>query len=86
MINKAQDFISLTKYDEAIEFYHEVAKIFAQIQWKEELPLIDQAIREIGSKKVEKETWKQKTLEEGIQRETASVSYTHLTLPTILLV
>ncbi|MCJ7651184.1 MAG: hypothetical protein MUP85_21455, partial [Candidatus Lokiarchaeota archaeon] len=71
LISKAQDLISLTKYDEAIELYHEVAKIFAQIQWKEELPLINQAIREIGSKKVEKEAWKQKTLEEGIHRETA---------------
>ncbi|MHA1671585.1 MAG: hypothetical protein ACTSV5_13585 [Promethearchaeota archaeon] len=71
IINKAQDLISLTKYDEAIELYHEVAKIFAQIQWKEELPLIEQAIRKIGSKKAEKEAWKQKTLEEGIKRETA---------------
>jgi len=71
LINKAQDLISLTKYDDAIELYHEVAKIFAQIQWKEELPLINQAIREIGSKKAEKEAWKQKTLEEGIKRETA---------------
>ncbi|MHA1373798.1 MAG: hypothetical protein ACTSR7_05850 [Promethearchaeota archaeon] len=71
LINKAQDLISLTKYDEAIELYHEVAKIFAQIQWREELPLINQAIREIGSKKAEKEAWKQKTIEEGIKRETA---------------
>ena len=71
LISKAQDLISLTNYDEAIELYYEVAKIFAQIQWKEELPLIEQAIREIGSKKAEKEAWKQKTLEEGIKRETA---------------
>ena len=71
LISKAQDLISLTKYDEAIELYHEVAKNFAQIQWQEELPLIEQAIKDIRSKKGEKEAWKQKTLEEGIKRENA---------------
>jgi len=71
LISKAQDLISLTNYDEAIELYHEVANIFAQIQWKEELPVIDQAIRDIENKKVEKEEWKRKTLEEGFKRETA---------------
>ena len=71
LLNKAQDFVAITKFDEAIDLYREVAKIFAQIQWKEEIPLIQQSIQEIERKKVEKEEWKQKTMQDAIKRENA---------------
>ena len=71
LLNKAQEFVAITKFDEAIDLYREVAKIFAQIQWKEEIPLIQQSIQEIERKKVEKEEWKQKTMQDAIKRENA---------------
>ena len=71
LLNKAQAFVAITKFDEAIDLYREVAKIFAQIQWKEEIPLIQQSIQEIERKKVEKEEWKQKTMQDAIKRENA---------------
>jgi hypothetical protein len=71
LLNKAQDYLAITKFDEAIDLYRDVAKIFAQIQWKEEIPLIQQSIQEIERKKVEKEEWKQKTMQDAIKRENA---------------
>jgi hypothetical protein len=71
LLNSAQDLVAITKFDEAIDLYREVAKIFAQIQWKEEIPLIQQSIQEIERKKVEKEEWKQKTMQDAIKRENA---------------
>ena len=75
LLNKAQEYISITKFDEAVELYREVTKIFAQIQWKDEIPLIQQSIQEIKRKKVEKEEWKQKTIQDAIKRENASKQF-----------
>ncbi|TFG24778.1 MAG: hypothetical protein EU533_01800, partial [Promethearchaeota archaeon] len=75
LLIKAQEYISITKFDEAIELYREVTKIFAQIQWKDEIPLIQESIQEIKRKKVEKEEWKQKTIQDAIKRETASKQF-----------
>ncbi len=71
LLNKAQDYLAITKFDEAIDLYRDIAKIFAQIQWKEEIALIQQSIQEIERKKVEKEEWKQKTMQDTIKRENA---------------
>ncbi|MHA1641921.1 MAG: hypothetical protein ACTSVX_04235 [Promethearchaeota archaeon] len=69
LLNKAQELVSLTRFDDAIEIYHEVANIFAEIQWQEEIPVIQQAISELEAKKREKEAWKEKTMKEAIRRE-----------------
>ena len=34
LLNKAQEFVAITKFDEAIDLYREVAKIFAAIEQK----------------------------------------------------
>jgi len=69
LIEKAQNFLSLGRFNEAIEAYRNVANIFAQIQWKEEIPIINNAIMEIDIKKKEKELLKQKRIEEGVKKE-----------------
>jgi hypothetical protein len=72
ILEEAQNFLSLGEYDMAIESYRNVSEIFAQIQWVEELPLINQAISDIEIKKKEKELWKQKAFQETIKKETAN--------------
>ena len=70
LLEKAQNFLSFRKFDEALEIYYDVANIFAQIQWTEEIPTIQAAINEIENKKKEKELHKQKILQKAIQKET----------------
>ncbi len=72
ILEEAQNFLSLGEFDMAIESYRNVSEIFAQIQWVEELPLINQAISDIEIKKKEKELWKQKAFQETIKKETAN--------------
>lgn len=68
-LDKAQNFLSLGKFDMAINDYREASKIFAQIGWKEEIPLILESIQKIKVKKKEKEAWKQKAIQQSIQGE-----------------
>jgi len=72
LIENAQYFLSLGKFEESIKNYRDVTSIFAQIQWTDEIPLIQQAIREVEAKKKEKELWKQKTVRETIEKEASS--------------
>ncbi|MHA1283596.1 MAG: hypothetical protein ACTSQP_13945 [Promethearchaeota archaeon] len=74
-LDDAQKLISEGKIDDAIDIYHEVANIFAEIQWTEEIPLIKEAIRELENKKREKELWKQRTMQEALQREAAHQAF-----------
>ncbi|MFX1409223.1 MAG: hypothetical protein ACFFA6_02640 [Promethearchaeota archaeon] len=69
LLDKAQDFLSQGNLDDAIEIYHKVANIFAQIQWKEEIPIIYRAIQDIDNKRKEKELIKQKVLQMEIEKE-----------------
>ncbi|MFX0057733.1 MAG: hypothetical protein ACFE85_04015 [Candidatus Hodarchaeota archaeon] len=68
-IDVAHNYLSLGKFDEAIETYRNVADIFAQIQWINEIPLIKQAIREIEIKQKERELLKQRTMQQAIEKE-----------------
>ena len=70
LLDKAQNFLMLKKFDDALEIYYEVANIFAQIQWQDEIPIIHNAIKEIKAKKEEKELWKQKTIQKLLEEET----------------
>ncbi len=69
MLDEAQNFLSLGKFDLAIEKYREVNVIFAQIQWLEEIPLINQTINQIDSKRKEEEFRKQREFEQIIREE-----------------
>ncbi len=71
LLDKAQKLLSLKNFDEALEIYYNITNIFAQIQWTDEIPIIQNAIKDIKGKKKEKELWKQKTMEKAIEEETA---------------
>ena len=69
ILDDAQNYLSLGKFDIAIEKYREVNGIFAQIQWLEEIPLINQTINEIENKKREEDSRKQKVFQQLIKEE-----------------
>jgi len=69
LIEEAQNFLSLGNFNDAIETYRKVANIFAQIQWREEIPVIHNAILEIEKKRKEKELLNQKRMEDAIKKE-----------------
>ncbi|MFW9947812.1 MAG: hypothetical protein ACFFDX_13390, partial [Candidatus Odinarchaeota archaeon] len=75
LIEKAQNYLSLSRFNEAIEMYRNVANIFAQIQWKEEIPIIHSAIMEIETKKREKELLEQKRIEESVKKELEDLKF-----------
>jgi len=71
LLDNAQEFLSQGKLDEALEIYRIVANSFAEIQWLDEIPLIQEAIDAIEKKKIEKEKWLKKSLEKEMQQEAA---------------
>jgi len=75
LIEKAQNYLSLGRFNEAIETYRTVANIFAQIQWKEEIPIIRNAIMEIETKKKEKELLEQKRIEDGVRKDLENLKF-----------
>ena len=75
LLDKAQNFLTNNKFDEALEIYYNVTNTFAQIQWTDEIPLIQNAIKEIEKKKKEKEIWKRESLQKSIQEETSYQSF-----------
>lgn len=75
LLEKAQDFLSYKKFDDTIQIYHNVANIFAQIQWTEEIPIIQEAIHSIENKKRENELNKQKLLKMAIRKETEEKTF-----------
>ncbi|MFX1452710.1 MAG: hypothetical protein ACFFCM_17865, partial [Promethearchaeota archaeon] len=75
LLDKATSLLALRKFDEALDIYYNVANIFAQIQWTDEIPIIQNAINDIKEKKIEIELWKQKTMKKGIEKETAHQAF-----------
>ncbi|MFX0178883.1 MAG: hypothetical protein ACFE78_01760 [Candidatus Hodarchaeota archaeon] len=75
LIEEAQNYLSLGRFNEAIETYRNVANIFAQIQWKEEIPIIHNAITEIETKRRKKELLKQKRIEESVKKELEDLKF-----------
>ena len=71
LLEKAQNFLSFGKFDDALEIYYDIANIFAQVQWTEEIPIIQTTIEDIKEKKRENELYKQKLLRKAIEKETA---------------
>ncbi|MFX1288091.1 MAG: hypothetical protein ACFFFY_06000 [Promethearchaeota archaeon] len=69
MLDEAQNYLSLGKFDLAIAKYREVNGVFAQIQWLEEIPLINQTINQIENKRKEEELRKQREFEQIIKEE-----------------
>ncbi|MFW9900727.1 MAG: hypothetical protein ACFFDY_05500, partial [Candidatus Thorarchaeota archaeon] len=75
ILDEAQIFLSQNKFDEAIELYHDAANIFAQIQWIDEIPIINKAIQDIENKKREIDILKQKSIQESLEAEKANYAF-----------
>ncbi|MBD3338030.1 MAG: hypothetical protein GF353_02905, partial [Candidatus Lokiarchaeota archaeon] len=71
----AQDSLVEGDFDKAIYAYQSAGNIFAQIHWTEELPLIENAIKEIEKKKKQSQISKRKELEQRIQREKEELAF-----------
>ncbi|MFX1427103.1 MAG: hypothetical protein ACFFBE_11670 [Promethearchaeota archaeon] len=72
LLDKAQTHLSQGNYDEALPLYYDVANIFAQIQWIDEIPMIQEAINDIQQKKRDQVILQQKELEKAIEEEKAN--------------
>ena len=75
LLDKAHEQLSQGNLDDTIELYHRVANIFAQIQWNEEIPIIQRAIQDIENKRKEKELIRQKTFQMEIEKEKADYAF-----------
>ena len=78
MLDLAKTLVNEGKIDDAINTYHEVATIFARIEWDDEIPIIQQAIGELKFKKKEIGEIRRKQLEEAIKRERADKEFKFL--------
>ncbi|MHA1986200.1 MAG: hypothetical protein ACW98D_06145 [Promethearchaeota archaeon] len=75
LLDDAQNYLTQTNYDKALEFYYEVTNIFAQIQWTDEIPIIQETILDIQNKKRENDVLKQKSLEKALEDEKAQYEF-----------
>ncbi len=69
ILDEAQNYLSLGEFNLAIESYRNVNQIFAQIQWIEEIVLINQTINKIENEKKEQEIRKQREFEQSIKED-----------------
>ena len=69
ILDEAENYLSLGEFELAIESYRNVNQIFAQIQWIEEIVLINQTINKIENEKKELEIRKQREFEQLIKED-----------------
>ncbi len=75
ILDQAKKLLSQGKFEDSLNLYHNVMNIFAEIQWTEEIPLIQETINQIEEKKREKDLWKQKTMQETMIKETGEIAF-----------
>ncbi len=75
ILDEAQNYLSLGKFNLAIEKYREVNSIFAQIQWLEEIPLINQTINQIENIRKEEDIRKQREFQQIIKEEAEHIEF-----------
>ncbi|TFF87847.1 MAG: hypothetical protein EU548_09685, partial [Promethearchaeota archaeon] len=68
-LDAAQNYIKQGNLDKAIYAYQNAGNLFAEIQWTEEIPLIEESIKALEDKKREASIQKQKELQASIQRQ-----------------
>ncbi len=76
LLDKAQKLIDINDYDSVLEIYYKVLNIFAQIQWKDEIPLLREAIRDIEEKRRNEFIFKQKEMQKAINKEVDDKAFT----------
>lgn len=67
-LNSAQNFVIKADFDNAISAYQNAGKIFAEIQWDDELILIENSINDLEEKKRQQSELKNKQMEERIRK------------------
>jgi hypothetical protein len=67
-LDAGQKYLNQREFDKAIYAYQNAGNLFAEIQWTDELPLIEKTIKEIESKKNELDLGKQQKLKEDLER------------------
>jgi len=77
ILEAAKMLIMRGDLDAAIDKYHEASIIFAEIQWTDELVLIQNAIRKLENQKKQRELWEQKVSEEAIRKEQKALEFQH---------
>jgi hypothetical protein len=75
LLDDTQKLISKGNYDIILDNYYQVIAIFAQIQWNDEIPIIQEAIRDIETRKNEEAIMKQRQLERSIKKEIEDKAY-----------
>ncbi|MHA1913884.1 MAG: hypothetical protein ACW97V_05905 [Promethearchaeota archaeon] len=75
LLEKSQGLISQGNYDEALKIYRMVTNIFAQLQWVDEIPIIQETIRETENKKKERDILKQREIEKKLIDEKANYEF-----------
>ncbi|MFW9819698.1 MAG: hypothetical protein ACFFE5_08820, partial [Candidatus Thorarchaeota archaeon] len=68
-LDSAIDFLNKGDYDNAILNYIRAGNIFAEIQWTEEIPIIEESIRDVEELKRKRLISKQQELKENINRQ-----------------
>ncbi|MFX1296763.1 MAG: hypothetical protein ACFFD2_18145, partial [Promethearchaeota archaeon] len=69
LLDEAQNYLKNGDLDNASELYHQIANIFAEIQWDKEIDLIQNAITEIENKKREAQIQRQKDFQIALEKE-----------------
>ena len=67
-LDAGQKYLNQYEFDKAIYAYQNAGNLFAEIQWTDELPLIENTIKEIEKKRDELNLLKQQKLKEDLAR------------------
>ncbi|TXT53181.1 MAG: hypothetical protein BAJALOKI2v1_1170002, partial [Promethearchaeota archaeon] len=67
-IETAQEYTNQGNYERAIYAYRQASNLFAQIQWAEEIPIIEEAIESLERRKQKEKEEKEKELQEKIKK------------------
>ncbi len=68
-LDTAQEHVGQRDYDKAIYSYQNAANIFAEIQWTEELPMIENSIKELERKKADDKQLQEIKMQETIKKK-----------------
>ncbi|GAG17520.1 unnamed protein product, partial [marine sediment metagenome] len=68
-LDSAMNYIKQGDYDNAIIAYQNAGNIFAEIQWKDEIPIIEKSILKVEELRKNQKILKQKRMQETLERQ-----------------
>lgn len=75
LLSEAQEELNKKNFDRAIDLYHNVANLFANIGWNEEVNTIEKAIYEIEAQKEEALKEEREELEKSLEQEEQELQF-----------